>query len=400
MAMTTKLKGRLVALLLLAVVLALPVLRMVQRQAASEDAVPPPTVTKSPTTPGTKPPKPKPSGKPAPEQLAVPEDPATSEKWLAVQKKSAEERMAEFRNGGTSTERKRELMGELISMPVGLDELWNAIGTLPEGERAEWFAQLADRCAKEAPEKYFEILDDMSPGEKRSSVIQSGVSTLDFPNLQRMMDQVRKQGDEEEIDALAQNFHYVENPALKSADLLGYARNVKAGDDDEEESTPGAPVGLRASLAYGAGMLDANSGEKTDLARLRRDLGDEAADHYAEGLGTALIANTAEPEKFTGFLAGATLGEETRHYLVQSFAASSLQSGTTEAVALGGKLSTADADAYYQEVGRQLAERDSAEAARVLGRMPAGRARQVMAAQLAEHFESQGNSDEAERWRK
>lgn len=397
--MTTKLKGRLVALLLLAVVLALPVLRMVQRRAASEDDVPRPPSTTGTKSPNTKPPKPNSSGKTAPEQLAVPGVPTTSEEWLAFQKKNAQDRMAEFRNADANSERKRELMGELIAMPVELDELWSAIGTLPEGERSEWFAQLADRCAKEAPEKFFQILDDMAPGANRSSVIQSGVGTLDFPNLQRMMDQVRKQGDEEEIGALAQNFHYVENPALKSADLLGYARKVQASEEEEEGSTPGSPVGLRGSLAYGAGMLDANSGEKTDLVRLRRDLGDEAADHYAEGLGAALIENTAEPEKFTGFLAGNTLKEETRHYLVQSFAANSLQSGTTEAVALGGKLPAADADTYYQEVGRQLAERDSAEAARVLDRMPAGRPRQVMAAELAKHFESKGNAEEAERWR-
>lgn len=392
MAMTTKLKGRLVALLLLAVVLALPVLRLVQRRAEREEnAPPPPPVTKASPSPTGKPPRSKPSSKAVPEEIPVPEA-VPSEEALAALRESARERLQEFRAADTSTERKRELMEALVSAPVALDELWNAIGSLPEGERSDWYARLADRSAKEQPAKFFQTLDELSPGSQRSEVIQAGVASLDSANLQRMMDQVRKQGDEEEIAGLAQNFLTVENSALKSAELLDYARKLRPAED-EEESLPGAPAGLRDSLAYGAGMLDASTGGKTDLNRLRRDFGDEAAERYAEGLGTALMENTEEPEKFTGFLAESNLSVETRLYLVNGFASHALQGGTTEALALGGKLAANDADTYYQELGRQLAERDSAEAARVVGKLPAGRAREVMAAQLAKHLESQGEGE-------
>lgn len=400
MAMTTKLKGRLVALLLLAVVLALPVIHVFQLRDGREAGAPPPPGTTTPP-PGQRPPRTKPAAQPGlPEQVTPSGDLADPE----FLKEEGKRRLAELKAAGDDVDRKREILQELVTLPVDLDELLKAVEGMPEDERAQWYVQLAGRCAKEQTGKYFQILDGMPPGVDRNVVIEAGMGALDFPNLKRMMDEVRKQGDEEEIASMAQSFQHLENPALKSADLLGYARKLPPLSEGEEEGTlptlPGVPGSLRDSIAYGAGVLDANSGGKADLQRMRRDFGEEAAEHYVEGLGTALAENTEDPGKFTGFLSSTTMEDETRGYLLGKFATNALQDGTTEAVNLGGKLSAADADTYYAELGRQLAERDSREAARVLGSLPAGRARQLMAAQLAQRLEDEGLSEEAARWRR
>jgi hypothetical protein len=397
MAMTTKLKGRLVALLLLAVVLALPVIRFLQLRDGREDGAPPPTTTGTKPPTGPRPPRPE-----ATPQPGLPEGVTASETFPDPEhlREEGKRRLEELKAAGEDVERKRQILQELVSLPVDLDQLLEAVEGMPEDERAAFYVQLAGRCATEQTAKYFSILDGMPPGPDRNEVIRAGMDALDFPNLQRMMDQVRKQGDPEEITRMAQNFQLLENPALKSADLLGYARKLPPPTEEEEEgSMPGEPTTLRDSIAYGAGVLDAGSGGKTDLNRLRSDFGEETAQHYIEGMGTALMDNTAEPERFTGFLAATTMTAETRQHLVGEFADRALQGGTAEAVALGGKLSAADADTYYAELGRQLAGRDTKEAARVLGGLPAGRARQVMAAQLSRELEAQGMTGEAARWR-
>ncbi len=397
MATTSKLKGRLVALLLLAVVLALPVIRVFQLRDGRESGAPP----MPPKTTNTKPPTGQNPGHTKPPAQPGILESATPAEVASFGPEEGKKRLEEFHAAGTSLEQKRAILTDLLAMTADLDELLKAVADMPEDERPDWYAQVAGRCAKEQTAQYFKILDGMPPGGSRDEVIRAGMDSLDFPNLQRMMDQIRKQGSDEEIASMAKNFQALENPALKSADLLGYARKLPAPTEEEAEGNlPGDPATLRDSIAYGAGVLDAGSGSKSDLNRVRSDFGEDTAQHYIAGLGTALLDDPAEPEKFTGFLAATKMNEETRQYLVDEFADRALQGGAAQAVALGGKLPAADANTFYEELGIQLASRDPKEAARVLGSLPSGRARQVMAARLAQELESRGMSEEAARWRK
>ena len=93
------------------------------------------------------------------------------------------------------------------------------------------------------------------------------------------------------------------------------------------------------------------------------------------------------PESFLSVMAGSTMGAETRRALLNQFAGTALNRSTSEALAWGSKLPAADAGIYFEVLGRMLAGRDSAEARKVVDGMPAGKARELMAAQLAEYLE-------------
>jgi hypothetical protein len=292
-------------------------------------------------------------------------------------------KIEEFKSAGISSARKREILSELLGSPGDLDELWALIDGLPDGDKSMWFAKLAGRCATESPDKFFEIFDKLPPGANRMLVTQAGLGALDFPDLERLIETIRTSGSSEEIEDLAQSLRFVENPKLRSTDLLGYLPKLKEGE-------------LRDSIAYGAGVLDAAESTNYDLAQLRTDIGNDAADRYTEGLLSNLISD--DPDRFVSLINGANIGRETRAGLIQGFASQIISEGGSVALEFGKKLTEKDTDAYYSELGRVLSTRDVIDFATVLNQMPDGRSKDLMTVQLVKYLSSKGDKEAAKQW--
>ena len=345
-------KGRLLALVLLAIVAALPLLWLVQQKAVREDAASRRNSTE-----------------------------------LVIQelRKSAHWTVEELR-ATKDTVRKQELLRELSSAPeavVDSETLWALIGELPEGERSMAYLQSSERFAAADPARYLEILGTMGPGYNRQAVVRNGTQALDFPNLKKLIATVQATGSQEDIEDLAQRFHDLEEPKFTSADLLAYAKTLEPGDSGPS----GQEYELRGSLVFGAGKLDANAGVRRDFDSLRAEFGAATADRYIQANLTAMLdEGDGGPESFLSVMAGNTMGPETRRALLNEFAGTALNRSTSEALAWGSKLPEADAGIYFEVLGQMLAGRDSAEARKVVEGMPAGKARELMAAQLAEYL--------------
>jgi hypothetical protein len=297
------------------------------------------------------------------------------------------ERIAELRAGGVSAARKQELLS-LIVGSAGADpgEVMAFIEELPEGERSEWFAELAGSCAAQAPDLFFAILGKLPPGSNRLKAARDGVLNLDPQNLTKLVEFIHVGGDKEEIEDLAQSFRFLENDKLKSADLVSMMGGVKGAE-------------LRNSIAYGAGKLDAVAGTPQNLDAIRSSLGSEGASEYFEGLLTKM--GETNPEALPQLLTNAPMGKEARYRVLNNLVAQMLPRGGIQAAALGKGFSGADSDTYYSELGRILMMRDSMEASLAADQAPEGKPRDLMAAEVVKYLYSKGlgESLEAKQWK-
>ena len=312
---------------------------------------------------------------------------ATADEAKEWARGSNAEAIAELRAGGISAARKQELLSSIVGRAFAdPGEVMAFIEELPEGERSEWFSQLAGSCAAQAPDLFFTILGKLPPGSNRLKATRDGVLNLDPQNLTKLVEIIHVAGDKEEIEDLAQSFRFMENDKLKSADLFSMMGSVKDAE-------------LRSSIAYGAGGLDAVAGTPRNLDAIRSSLGSEGASEYFEGLLTKM--GETNPEALPKLLTNAPMGTEARYRVLNNLVAQMLPRGGSQAASLGKGLSGADSDTYYSELGRILMMRDSMEASLAADQAPEGKPRDLMAAEVVKYLYSKGLGEtaEAKQWK-